>query len=332
MMSTLASLLPERASTNAASVDHLFVALLAFAGGLLVLVFGLMVGFGVRYRRGTKVSRSMGPRSTLKMELSWIAAMTLLGFGLFLWAAKVYFDVERPPASAVPIYVVGKQWMWKVSHPGGREEINELHVPVGEPVKLVMTSQDVIHSFYVPAFRQKQDVLPNRYTTLWFQADRTGRFPFYCAEYCGTDHSAMRGAVVVMEPHQYQRWLSAGSPGEAPVPGTPGTPGAPLVTRGKGPFFHYGCNSCHTRDSAVRAPRLDGLFGREVRLHNGSSVIADEDYIRESIVDPNAKIVAGYPAPSLMPTYKGQITDAELRELIELLRSIREGWPAEERP
>jgi cytochrome c oxidase subunit 2 len=222
------------------------------------------------------------------------------------------------------VYVVAKQWMWKVQHPGGRREINTLHVPRGRAVKLTLTSQDVIHSFYVPAFRVKMDVLPDRYTTAWFQATKTGTFHLFCAEYCGTEHSLMRGRVVVMEPAAYQAWLGPGAQQE-PIPGMPGTAEAPLRVHGRGAFFQAGCNACHVPDSDLRAPRLEWLFGSEVQLRNGQTVRADEEYLRESILEPNAKAVAGYPTPSLMPTYRGQVSEEQVVELIEYIKSLAPG-------
>lgn len=323
-------LLPQTASEAAEDVDLLFLALLGFSALIVLVVFGLVLVFGIRYRAGSSASRRDPVTRTTPIELTWLGAATVAFLALFLWAARVYFDMEQPPEDAMSIYVVGKQWMWKAEHPSGRREINALHVPVGEPVRLVMTSQDVIHSFYVPAFRVKQDVLPGRFTALWFEATRIGRYPFQCAEYCGADHSLMGGTVTVMSPADYQRWASAASDAE-PVPGTPGI-GAPLAVRGRGAFFRFGCNSCHLPGASVRAPRLDGIWSNEVRLNNGESVIADEHYIRESILEPNAKISAGYPEPSLMPTYRGQVTEEDLRELIELVRSIEHGWPEEVAP
>jgi cytochrome c oxidase subunit 2 len=224
---------------------------------------------------------------------------------MFAWGAKVYVNLERPPADAMVINVVGKQWMWKLQHPEGVREINTLHIPVGRPIKLVMTSQDVIHSFFVPAFRTKQDVLPGRYTTSWFEAKQKGRFHIFCAEYCGTDHSKMIGEVVAMEPAEYQAWL-AGTVSDVP----PAVAGEKL-------FYSYNCQTCHGQ----RAPTLAGLYNRRVRLADGSTVLADDNYIRESILNPAAKIVAGYPG-SLMPTYQGQLTEDQLLELIAYIKSL----------
>lgn len=320
-------LFPQEASTGAPEVDHIYYALLGFGAFFTLAIAGLIVYFAIKYRAGSDADRSNPIENTTRYEVVWIVIPTVLSLFLFAWAAKAYLDLSQPPADAQPIYVVGKQWMWKIQHPEGPREINELHVPAGVPIKLVMTSQDVIHSFYVPAFRVKQDVLPDRYTALWFQADAPGTYHLFCAEYCGTGHSSMIGHVVVMTPDDYAAWLSAAAAGVAPVPGSPGTDGAVMAHEGKGPFFEYGCSSCHLPTSSVRAPRLDGLYGQEIALDNGQHVIADEEYIRESILEPQAKIAAGYQTPSLMPTYRGQVDEEDLRELVEFVRGLRDGWP-----
>lgn len=216
--------------------------------------------------------------------------------------------------------------MWKIQHPGGQREINELHVPVDRNVRLFIQSQDVIHSFYVPAFRIKRDAVPGCTTTAWFRPTRVGQYHLFCAEYCGTEHSRMTGVIHVMARADYERWLSGAAPEQpAPIPGTPGTPGATMRAAGEGVYFRLGCNSCHVPEFMVRVPRLEGSYGHTTELHNGQSIVADEAYLRESILDPNAKIVAGYTAPSLMPTYRGQVTEEELNELVEYLKSLTPG-------
>jgi cytochrome c oxidase subunit 2 len=322
-------MLPERAAEGARQIDALFLSLIGMALFFVLLVGILILRFGIKYRAGSRADRSNRVRKTWHWEITWTIIPTLIGLAIFVWAGWVFFGATQPPRNARTIYVVAKQWMWKIQHPGGPEEINQLHVPRGQPVKLLMRSQDVIHSFFIPAFRVKQDVLPGRYTTLWFTPTRTGVFHLFCAEYCGTEHSQMRGEVIVMEPAEFERWRSGGSPMEK-APDMPGTPGAPLALRGEGVFYDFGCNACHTPDARVLAPRLDGLFGESVRLRDGTKVIADEQYIRESILEPNAKIAAGYEYPSLMPTYKGQVTEQDILRLIEFIQSIRDGWPEEE--
>jgi cytochrome c oxidase subunit 2 len=230
---------------------------------------------------------------------------------MFAWGSSLYFTGITPPGNAMEIHVVGKQWMWKFQHPEGPREINELHVPVGQPIKLTMASEDVIHSFFVPAFRAKMDVVPGRYTTTWFQANRVGSYHLFCAEYCGTTHAGMGGRVVVMTPTDYERWLGGGATGES------------LVTMGERLFQQLGCLTCHQPDGTGRGPVLIGLFGQQVRLENGKTVVADEAYLRESVLDPTAKIVAGY--PPLMPPFQGQISEEGLLQIIAYLRSLGSG-------
>lgn len=325
------ALLPS-ASTSAEAIDLVTLLLLGITGFFILLVGFLILVFSVKYRAGVPGPRKVAGPIHMRTELYWIGTLLVLLMATFVYAARVFVHVQIPPDHARTIYVVGKQWMWKVQHPGGRREINQLHVPIGEPVKLVLTSQDVIHSFFIPAFRIKQDVFPNRYTTLWFQATLPGEYHLFCAEYCGSEHALMRGRVVVMKPSDFQRWLGAQPPPQQPVPGLPGTPTGPLALGGESAFYRFGCNACHVPHAAVRAPRLDGLFGQEVLLRSSRSVIADENYLRESILSPNARIVAGYDSPSLMPSYAGQISPEELIELIEFIKSLREGWPSEIAP
>jgi cytochrome c oxidase subunit II len=302
-----AALTPIAASSVAPSIDLLFYTLLALSVLVVVGVSGFILVFAVRYRRG---SRAM--RRNVTRRLSWEIAWTLIPLALFLgicvWAGKLYFDLYSPPANALPIYVVAKQWMWKLQHPDGQREIDQLHVPRGVPIKLIMTSQDVIHSFYVPAFRIKQDVLPGRYTTAWFEATQEGSFDLLCAEYCGTDHSKMRGQVVVMAPQAYQNWLQAHPAGQG------------MAAQGAQRFREYGCSGCHGAQSTVHAPPLEGVFGKPVQLQDGSRVIADETYIRDSVLQPTRQVVAGY-AP-IMPPFRGQIPEEQLLQIIAYVKSI----------
>ncbi len=318
-------LLPDSAARQATQIDTMSLVFLVVSIGVLLLLLVLGGWFCIRYRAGSPASRRDQLQKTWPLEVTWTAISTVVFLGGFFWAGALYFDLYQPPPDALRIHVVGKQWMWKVQHPSGQREIDELHVPAGRKIELVLTSQDVIHSLWVPAFRVKRDVLPDRYTTLWFDATTTGRFRLMCAEFCGTDHSTMTGWVHVMAPADYERWLGPSSP-EAPLPDRPGGPAAPLAVAGRGHFFRLGCNACHTPTARMRAPRLDGIWGRPVALRNNHDVVADDDYIRESILDPNAKIVAGYPAPSLMPTYRGQLSEDELSQLVEFIRSLRGGW------
>jgi len=257
---------------------------------------------------GSKADRSHPVRKTWYWEIGW-TTVTLLGFlGLFVWGASLYLDVYRDTPDAMPIYVVAKQWMWHVQHQGGQREINELHIPVHRSVQLIMASQDVIHSFFVPAFRVKHDVVPGRYQNLWFRADKTGEFQLLCAEFCGTDHSRMIGRIVVMEPHDFETWLS-----HQQAPGTLAREGADL-------FRQLGCSGCHVGQGTVRAPALDGLFGKPVPLQDGTVVVADDRYIRDSILMPASQVAAGY-AP-VMPSFAGRVSEDELIRLVAYIKSL----------
>jgi cytochrome c oxidase subunit 2 len=262
--------------------------------------------FAVRYRHGAVVSRGNVSRK-LGIELAWTLIPLALFVVIFAWAARDFLVLYAPPRDALPIDVVAKQWMWKLQHRNGRREINELHVPLGQPVRLVMTAQDVIHSFYVPAFRLKQDVLPGRYTSIWFTPTQLGEFHLFCAEYCGSEHSMMIGRVVVMLPADYTRWLGSGK--EEPS----------LAQYGFARFRELGCSGCHAANSTVHAPSLRGLLGREVHLQDGRTIVADENYIRDSILLPKKDVVAGF-AP-VMPSFTGQVSEEDIQALVAYIRS-----------
>jgi cytochrome c oxidase subunit 2 len=227
---------------------------------------------------------------------------------IFVWGAVIFFDARTPPQDATEIYVVAKQWMWKLQHVEGQRELNELHVPVGKNIKLIMTSQDVIHSFYVPAFRLKQDVIPGRYTTMWFKATKPGTYHLFCAQYCGTQHSGMIGEVVVMEPAEYETWMGGG------------VPAGSLAQNGQALFTQLGCSTCHRFDVQGRGPNLTGVFGKPVLLEDGRTVVADENYVRESILVPGAKIVSGF--KPVMPSFQGQVSEEQLTSLVEYVKSL----------
>jgi len=231
---------------------------------------------------------------------------------MFVWGASVYFTITRPPDDAMQIYVMGKQWTWKLQHPEGQREIDELHLPLNRAVKLTMASEDVIHSFYVPAFRVKADLVPGRYTSTWFKPDKVGTYHLFCAEYCGTKHSGMIGSIIVMEPSAYQVWLSGGSSE------------GPLSARGEKLFQSLACNTCHRADGKGRGPSLAGIYGRPVALQTGQQVMVDEPYIRESILNPTAKVVEGY--QPVMPTFQGLISEEGLMQIIAYIKSL--GPPA----
>ena len=299
---------PPTASDYASQINILFGALLIIGALTAGLVFFLMLFFANKYRHGSNADRSGTTKKTWRFEVAWTAATLLIFVGLAVWGADIYLHLYNPPANAVQIFVVGKQWMWKAQHPGGQREINALHVPVGQPIRLVLASQDVIHSFFIPALRIKQDVVPGRYETMWFRADKVGRYHLFCAEYCGTDHAHMGGWITVMEPRDFGRWLQAQGGEET------------LAAEGKELFRRYGCSGCHEAGGTVRAPRLEGVFGSPVPLSDGSAVIADERYVRDSILDPKAQVAAGY-AP-VMPTFAGQIGEDDLAKLVAYVESI----------
>ena len=307
--------LPDQASTFSRQVDTIYLVLIGLSTIFTVPIVLLIVYFAIKYRRGSKADRSRSHVSQ-KLEYAWMAGLFFLALPVFIWSASVYFDMFRPPPEGMEIFVVGRQWMWKFQHPTGPREINQLHVPVGRVIKLTMTSEDVIHSFYVPAFRLKHDVIPGRYTTIWFEATKTGTYHLFCAEYCGTEHSEMIGQVTVMEPADYQAWLTNGSQAE---PGAPQT-SASMADAGQQLFQRAGCASCHTADGNGPGPPLAGVFGSQVQLESGEIVVADENYIRESIVNPNAKIVHG--RQPIMPSFQGQLSEEQILQLIAYIKSL----------
>ena len=305
-MSSGLHLLGAAASTQAHRTDAIFLAMVLLCGGVALVLLVLVVFFAIRYRRGSRVDRTP-PRELRGVEIAWTVAPLLVFFGIFGWAARDFVTMADPPADALPISVVAKQWMWKLQHRNGRREINELHVPLGEPVVATMTSEDVIHSFFIPAFRIKQDVVPGRYTRLWFTATQLGEFPLFCSEYCGSEHSQMIGRVVVMTPADYGRWLASG-------PAQPST-----AQYGFALFRQLGCSGCHDARSTVHAPLLDGVYGRTTHLQDGRAVVADANYLRDSILVPGKDVVAGF-AP-VMPSYAGQVSEEDIAALIAYLQS-----------
>jgi cytochrome c oxidase subunit II len=305
-MSKFLPLWPDRASTIANQVDMLYVYLLLVAGVMTAVIFLGVAFLSVKYRRRPGHEAHQIEGNTI-LEIGWSVIPFFVMLTFFVWGAVVFFEERTPPANATEVYVVAKQWMWKLEHMEGQREINELHVPVGENIKLIMTSQDVIHSFYIPAFRLKQDVLPGRYTTLWFNATTPGVYHLFCAEYCGTNHSGMGGSIVVMNPDDYAKWMA-------------GALYPPLQATGQGLFSSLGCATCHRSDAKGRGPSLAGVYQNQVKLEDGRSVVADENYIRESILDPNAKIVEGYKPE--MPAFQGIVSDEQLNALVAYIKSI----------
>jgi cytochrome c oxidase subunit 2 len=299
---------PSQASKLAQHTDNLYWALLGLSALTIVVVFVPMLCFLFKYRRGNAADRTPVNLPQNTIEITWTIIPLIVFTGLFAWGANVYWMIQRPPADAMEINVVGKQWMWKLEHPEGNREIDELHVPLGRNVKLTITSQDVIHSFFLPDFRIKQDAVPGRYTTLWFKATRLGTYHLFCSEYCGTHHSLMTGHVIVMEPAVYQQWLMQGQ-----AHTTMAEAGARL-------YRELGCSGCHDGSTIVRAPPLSGLFGRPAPLQTGQFVTADEAYIRDSILLPAKDIAAGY--TNDMPSFQGRVSEEQLFELIEYIKSI----------
>lgn len=308
-------LAPEMVSTFARDVDVFYYSLVAVSAVLTLIVALCVVIFSVKYRRrpGNEIPVEYHPWAWL--ETGFIVGLTVVFLGFFVVGAKLFFTMQRPPDNALNVYATGKQWMWKFQHINGQWEINSLHVPVGRPVKLTMASEDVIHSFFVPAFRVKRDVLPSRFTEVWFEATRTGEYHLFCTEYCGTEHSRMIGKVVVMEPAEYQAWLDESSaPGNAVAQGA--SPGETL-------FNQLGCQTCHQASDSGLGPQLAGVAGHPVVLSSGQTIVADDDYLRESILNPSAKIVEGF-AP-VMPSFDGQVTEAQIQDLLTYIKTLSSG-------
>jgi len=308
--SLLIPFLPENASSFAGSVDALYFTLIGVSVFFTVLIAGLEVYFAVKYRRRSPGEIPPKTATSSALEAAWIGIPFLICLVIFVWGASLYFTIYSAPKETMEIYVTAKQWMWRFQHVGGQREINELHVPLGSRVKLTMTSEDVIHSFFVPAFRVKADVLPGqgRYRVVWFEPTKPGRYHLFCAEYCGMNHSGMIGWVEVMRPQEFQTWLGAG-----------GAEGS-MASSGQKLFQQLPCATCHKTDGTGRCPVLEGLFGKQVLLQDGRTVTADESYIRESILDPKAKVVASY--EPIMPNFTGLLSEEEIAQLIAYIKSI----------
>ena len=301
---------PPAASTEAAKVDSLFYFMVALCGSVALIIAVLVVYFAVKYRRRTHPQIALTGRFSRLLEIGWTVVPLAIFIFIFYWGAELYFSQSRAPEGSLEIDVVGKQWMWKFQHPEGQREINTLHVPLGRPVKLTVASQDVIHSFFVPAFRIHLDAVPGRYRTIWFQPTQVGTFHLFCSQYCGTQHSGLVGEIVVMPPDEYARWLTS-------------SPEGSIASEGEKLFRQLSCNACHTGDASARAPFLGDLYGQTVSLQSGYTVRADENYIRESIVDPQSKIVAGY--KPIMPTFQGRIDEEQMMQLVAFIKSLSTG-------
>jgi cytochrome c oxidase subunit 2 len=299
---------PPQASSIAGQIDQLYYLLTGITLFFTVLIFSIIFYFMVKYRRRSKDEKPQDVHPSLMLELGWTIIPSLICVVIFVWSSSLYMRAYNPPANAVEVFVIGKQWMWHLQHPEGPREINELHIPVGVPIKLTMTSQDVIHGFYVPDFRVKKDVLPGRYTSMWFEATQEGTFHLFCTEFCGTNHSAMIGWVYAMSPKDYAGWLANGEKSES------------MAQQGEQIFNHYTCNYCHVADGSGRGPSLVGIFGKPEKLASGEMRMVDEGLIHQALTEPNSVPVAGY-AP-IMPTFKGQFTEDQILQLIAYVKSL----------
>jgi cytochrome c oxidase subunit 2 len=304
-------LFPEGASALSSQVDTLFVVWTLVSIFFSLLIAVLIIYFMVKYRRRHEDQVGQPERAAIWLEIAWSVIPLGICLVMFGWGAKVYYNLYRPPANAIEYWSVGKQWMWKFQHPDGHREINALHIPIGTPIKLNIQSEDVLHSFYVPAFRVKQDAVPGRETQIWFEATKPGTYHLFCAEYCGSEHSRMIGSVIAMEPMDYQAWMAGATPGQS------------MASSGADLFQSLGCATCHRPGStalAARAPRLEGLYNHQVKLADGRTLVADDSYIRESILNPTAKVVAGW--QPIMPTFQGQVSEEQLTQLISYVRTL----------
>jgi cytochrome c oxidase subunit 2 len=299
---------PEQASTFAKDVDALYFFVVAVCAFFGLAVAVSVIYFGLRYRKSHESEIGARIEGSLPLELLWSVIPTIIAMFMFGWGASVFYHLRRPPDEALQVYAVGKQWMWKFQHQEGQREINELHVPAGRPVKITVSSEDVLHSLYFPSFRTKIDAIPGRYTYLWFEAEKPGTYHIFCAEYCGTNHSGMIGSVTVLDPAAYQAWLQGGAEG--------GT----LAQRGARLFDSLACSSCHLESGRGRGPSLQNIVGTTETLQDGSTVVVDDAYLRESILLSQAKIVRGF--QPLMPTFQGLISEENLVALIEHVKSL----------
>ena len=299
---------PETAAVNAIAVNNIYIAELAVSGLITLTVVVMLLMFSIRYRRGSTASRANLVEKTWHFEVGWTTATLGLFLILFVYGANMYIWLFNPPPADEEVYVVGKRWMWKAEHPGGQREIDALHVPIDKTIRVVLASEDVIHSFFVPAFRIKHDVVPGTLETIWFKANKTGTFRLACTQFCGLQHATMAGEVVVMSGPDYARWLSEQGLHES------------LAEQGSDLFRAHGCSGCHSENSTVHAPLLDGLYGTSVHMQDGSVRFADEAYIRDCIVNPRSFTVAGY--PPVMPNYAGQLGEDDLLKLIAYIKSI----------
>ena len=308
-------LFPPSASSVATEVDLLYLFIAAVSAFFVVLVGALVVFFAIKFRRRHPDDVGADIHGSLALELTWTFIPFVLAMIMFFWGADLFFQLARPPVDSMEIYAVGKQWMWKVQHPEGVREINELHVPVGRNVRITLGSEDVIHDFFIPAFRVKMDAVPGKLTTLWFKAEVPGTYHLFCMEYCGTNHSAMIGQVTAMPPQEYEAWLAGG--------GSAGGPAVPPAQAGEQLFTgpNYGCVTCHKSDRTGVAPSLVGVYGSQIQLADGRTVLADDNYVRESIMVPTAKVVKGY--QPIMPPFQGLVSEEQVIQIIAYLKTLK---------
>lgn len=318
------TLFPQQASTIAPKVDALFLFIIGVTVAISTATAILLFYFAIRYRRRRPDEVPPQIHGSLKLELIWTLIPLVIVLFIFGWSIRVYFRMIIAPDNALEIYVTGRQWMWKIQHPGGQREIlgylptpgdtpdigSEMHIPVGVPVKLLLSSEDVIHSFFIPDFRVKQDAVPGRYTTMWFEANKPGRYRMFCTEYCGMNHAKMGGWIIAQDPAEFEQWLASKADRS-------------LALKGRQRFLQFQCISCHSADEDARGPMLEGVFKQKRMMQDGSSVIADDAYLRESILNPRAKIAAGF--QPIMPTFQGQMNEEELVELIAYLKALKQG-------
>jgi cytochrome c oxidase subunit 2 len=305
------ALFPREASTVAPWADALYFFLVGMTLVGLILVGILVIGFSIRYRKSVHPVATQIEGSTL-LEATWTIIPLAIFLVTFVWGALLYFRIYNPPANSMNIYVVGKQWMWKAEHPGGQHEINALHVPIGRPVQLTMISQDVFHSFSIPDFRVKREVIPGRYSTVWFEATEAGTYHIFCTQYCGTKHSAMIGEVTAMTPEDYDKWTQES------------TSGTSLAQNGERLFASMECTACHNGSSTARGPNLAGVYGSKLTLTNGQQVVVNDAYLRDAILNPSQHVTAGF-AP-IMPTYQGQISEDGLIDLVEYIKTLNTNY------
>jgi cytochrome c oxidase subunit 2 len=292
----------------APTVDNLYFFILGVTAFFALLVVILVIYFAVKYRDDTGLKVGAPITGSIPLEIGWSLVPFFVAMAIFVWSTVVFFQIVRAPDQTLELYATGKRWMWRIQHVTGHREINQIHVPVGRPIKVTFTSEDVLHDLYIPAFRVKADAIPGRYSSIWFTPTKTGEYHLFCAEYCGTRHSGMIGTVYVMEPDDYQAWLAGG-----------GLTGS-MSARGEQLFEQLACNTCHLADGTGRGPSLGGVFGSQVKLENGQTVLANESYIRESILTPQMKLVQGY--GPIMPTFQGLVNEEGLASLIEYVKSL----------